>query len=165
MTLMFTVLGVPQPKGSTQSFGYLAKDPTTGVPRTRTTKTGKLVPVIRTATKSDNPKVGEWQKLIATAAMIAMANARPRFVRLEGCAVSLQVTFFLERPKALKGRSERHRKRPDFDKLARAVSDGLTGVAWEDDSQVDYAVIRKQYAEPGTYPRADVVIYPSDANF
>lgn len=163
MILSFSVFGVPQPKGSTQSFGYLAKDAETGEVRTRQTKTGKVVPVIRTATKSDNPKNADWQKQVATEAMVAAANVRPRFVRLEaGIAVSLELTFYLPRPESAKV-GARHVKRPDFDKLTRSVSDALTGVLWDDDGQVDFAIIRKRYAAPiFGRPRVEITVYPSE---
>lgn len=163
--LAFTVFGVPQPKGSTQSFGYLAKDPATGVPKTRTTRTGKVVPVIRTATKSDNPKNAEWQKTVADEAMVAAANARPRFRRLEaGTAISLELAFYLPKPEAAK-KAARHTKRPDFDKLTRSVADALTGVLWDDDGQVDYAVVRKRYVELLGRPRVEINVYPSEEVF
>ena len=38
-------------------------------------------------------------------------------------------------------------KRPDADNLAKAILDGLNGVAYHDDSQVVEAVVRKLYAD------------------
>lgn len=162
LILSFVVFGVPQPKGSTQSFGYLAKDEH-GEPRTRTTRTGKVVPVIRTATKSDNPKNADWQKQVAAEAMVAAANATPRFRRLEaGIAVSLQLAFYLPRPQDAPA-GARHTKRPDFDKLARSIADALTGVLWDDDGQVDHSVIDKRYANPiFGKPRVEITVYPSE---
>ena len=40
-----------------------------------------------------------------------------------------------------------HRKRPDFDNLAKAVVDGLTGILWKDDSQLCAVVIEKRYTD------------------
>ena len=48
----------------------------------------------------------------------------------------------------------------DFDNIAKAVSDALNGLAWEDDKQVVYAVIRKVYAAE---PRVEIRIQPLDA--
>ena len=43
-------------------------------------------------------------------------------------------------------------KKPDVDNLAKAVMDGLNGVAWADDSQVVRVSIYKEYAkEPYVY--------------
>jgi len=42
--------------------------------------------------------------------------------------------------------------KPDIDKLARAVLDGLTeGGAWKDDSQVVTLALAKRYADPGEH--------------
>jgi Holliday junction resolvase RusA-like endonuclease len=158
--LAFTVFGVSQPKGSTQSFGYIPKGED-GAPRTRRTKTGKVVPVILTTTKGDNPKTAEWQRVVAQAAMAAMANARPRFAQITSGAVTLSADFYPPRPKSLKDRIEPHTKRPDADKLIRAVADAMTSVAWTDDAQIDTIVGRKRYASPGEQPRAEVTVYPS----
>lgn len=65
-------------------------------------------------------------------------------------AVCLELVFVLprpQRPKALEPIS-----RPDWDKLARAVSDALTGILYVDDSQVVQASVVKRYAQPGEPP-------------
>jgi hypothetical protein len=41
-------------------------------------------------------------------------------------------------------------KKPDVDKLLRALMDGLTRVVWHDDSQVIYVTVNKVYAWEGT---------------
>ena len=46
----------------------------------------------------------------------------------------------------------KHTKKPDVDNLAKAVLDGLNGVAWEDDSQIERLSVMKEYAtEPYIY--------------
>ena len=57
--------------------------------------------------------------------------------------VEITLTFVVTRPKSVK-RLEPH-TRPDLDKLIRAVLDGLTGVAYEDDGQVTKVIAQKQY--------------------
>lgn len=42
-----------------------------------------------------------------------------------------------------------HTKKPDYDKLARMLSDALTHVCWNDDAQVCFATINKVYAWDG----------------
>ena len=59
--------------------------------------------------------------------------------------ISVTLTFSLLKPKSAK-RSTPHVK-PDLDKLIRAVLDGLTGVAYVDDSQVILIKARKIYGE------------------
>lgn len=55
-------------------------------------------------------------------------------------------SFVFHRPKSVKDRTLPWVK-PDLDKLVRAVLDGLTGVAYDDDSQVVILQARKTYGE------------------
>ena len=49
--------------------------------------------------------------------------------------VSLE--FFLRRPKSVSKKKRPHpTKKPDLDKLVRAILDSLTGIVWGDDAQV-----------------------------
>ena len=57
--------------------------------------------------------------------------------------VEVSLVFTLKKPKTVT-RSEPF-KRPDIDKLSRAVLDGLTGVAYEDDEQVVKLIAVKEY--------------------
>ena len=59
--------------------------------------------------------------------------------------VEIYLTFNVKKPKTV-NRNEPY-IRPDIDKLARAVLDGLTGVAYRDDEQVVKLTAIKQYAE------------------
>ena len=79
-----------------------------------------------------------WRATIANCARHAQVGKAQ-----EG--VEINVIFQLARPKTVK-RKEPH-KRPDIDKLARAVLDALTGVAYEDDEQVVKLTASKEYAE------------------
>lgn len=73
--------------------------------------------------------------------------------------VTVALTFRLQKPKSARewiGRGkQRHRvplspaKRPDVDKLVRAVLDSLTGVIFEDDAQVVGLWAEKVYDVPG----------------
>ena len=97
-------------------------------------------------------KVGPWRE--AVRAETQRAVTRP----LAG-AVSAQITFRLLRPKqhfgtgrnagAVRGAAPDFPfGKPDLDKLARAVLDGLTaGGAWTDDAQVVTLEASKMYAE------------------
>src|SRR5688500_12612057 len=80
MILAFEVYGVPQPKGSTRSFGYLTLD-----------ASGEQV--IRTKTIGDNSKNGTWQRDVGFTALAAMTRSDPRFRRINDGAVSVSVDF------------------------------------------------------------------------
>lgn len=112
------VTGVPQPKGSMKAF----------------VRGGRAV------VTSDNPRLKAWQQTVRVEAQRAGVAA------LAG-PVAIQLAFRLQRPIALSKRREAaHVTRPDVDKLARAVLDALTGVAWGDDSQVASLRATKRYA-------------------
>ena len=59
--------------------------------------------------------------------------------------VDIDLVFIFNKPKTVK-RDEPF-VRPDLDKLIRAVLDGLTGVAYEDDQQVVRLTAQKAYGE------------------
>lgn len=75
--------------------------------------------------------------------------------------VEVYLRFYLRVPKSLpKTKKKRPTKRPDIDKLARSALDALTGVIFEDDSQVCKLAATKSYAGrfedptgPGGQPR------------
>ena len=62
--------------------------------------------------------------------------------------IIISMKFILKRPKTVK--RDQPTVAPDLDKLVRAVNDGLTGVAFIDDSQVVQINASKTYGEtPG----------------
>lgn len=72
---------------------------------------------------------------------------RPRLLVSDG-PVEVDLRFTIRRPRTVT-RSD-PTVRPDLDKLVRAVLDALTGVAYEDDSQVIRLSASKRYGlEPG----------------
>lgn len=117
---------IPQPKGSIRAF----------IPR------GWTRPVLT----STNAKNKAW----AQAVQIEAKKRAPENGPWTG-PVSLQVTFFLKKPKAYpKRRDIPHIKKPDLDKLMRSLNDALTGIIYRDDSQIFFATARKEYSDdPG----------------
>ena len=68
--------------------------------------------------------------------------------------------FYLPRPaSASKTKKLPASKRPDLDKLARAVLDALTDVIFEDDSQVVSLGAFKYITNPGQQPGVKVTVY------
>ncbi len=51
-----------------------------------------------------------------------------------------------------------HTKKPDLDKLARALKDALKGVLYHDDAQVVVLLARKVYAAETAAPCAEVTV-------
>lgn len=126
----FTVDGVPRPQGRKSAI----------------TRGGRTV-VVESGRKLLQP----WREAIAGAAARAIAEPFAGPVRVE-------LVFTMPRPldhyagrdraRPLRENAPRwHPHRPDLDKLARAVLDGLTGPALLDDGQVVELVARKVYGE------------------
>lgn len=83
-------------------------------------------------------------------------------------AVRVDVTFALRRPKSTiidgvrwnltKEPTPPHTKKPDRDKLLRAVGDAMTGIVYVDDSQVIAGDTRKRYAYLGETTGALIIV-------
>lgn len=66
--------------------------------------------------------------------------------------VFVAVRFELSKPKSIPKKTVWPIKKPDLDKLARAVLDALTDVIWKDDSQVTTLSVAKCYGDaPGAW--------------
>jgi crossover junction endodeoxyribonuclease RusA len=143
----FRVDGVPAPKGSTKAM------------RHRTT--GRVI------VTETNPHTRPWAALVRDAAWAVRLTGReldPSITFPRGTAVHLGVTFLLPRPVSLPKKVRAHTKKPDLDKLVRAVKDALTGVLWSDDSQVVTMTVAKRYAGPDERPGAKVAVGEADAH-
>jgi crossover junction endodeoxyribonuclease RusA len=140
--LAFTVLGTPAPQGSKRHVGR-----------------GILV--------ESSKLVRPWRDTIAWTAREAL-NGQPPFAG----PVNVHATFILPRPKSHYRTGKHHDqlradaptwspKKPDLDKLLRALLDALTTAqVWNDDSQVATLHARKVYATPGRPPGCDIVVQP-----
>lgn len=133
MIVHFTAHGVAAPQGSKNQFGG-----------------------------ESSKRVKPWREDVARAAGEAMRQIKAEPVR---CPVGLAVTFYFVRPLSHLTASgavrEKAPKMPvkrntgDIDKLVRAVADALTGVIYEDDSQITMLMAEKQY---GTSARAEITV-------
>jgi Holliday junction resolvase RusA-like endonuclease len=129
----FTVLGVAAAKGNMKAFPFKRGDGTMGAIVTEGTKGSK-----------------DWQIAVRNAAQQQCAG------KFFESAVRLAIVFFLPRPQSLPARVKHHTKKPDVDKLVRAVKDALRGVLWHDDAQVIHLVASKAYAT--TQPHVRIVV-------
>ena len=86
--------------------------------------------------------VGPWREAVRAETQRVMRGHMP----IAG-PVYVQIIFGLPRPKSLPKSQCHPVKRPDIDKLARAVLDGMvSGGAFPDDSQVVHLHAEKRYA-------------------
>ena len=132
--ISFWVPGIPQPGGSKRGFH----------------RGGHVVVV------DANPKAKDWKASAAQVASEVMKAKAPLTIPL-----SVTFEFYFPRPAghfrsrdriALKSSAPAFPTvRPDALKCARSTEDALTGIAWQDDSQIVTESIAKRYAtfQPG----------------
>lgn len=124
-TCSFSAIGYPMPKGS------LTRMPG-----------GQMIPAGTTVSRQ---RVAAWREDIRAAAIAAMGDRGPF-----KSAIRLRVDITLPFPQTLIRKYQMgwwpHTKKPDVDKLLRAIMDHLTGIVWVDDSQVISVMLTKSYA-------------------
>ena len=126
-SIEFHVRGLPASQGSTRAYVVHGK------------------PIITTSSKG----LATWRRLVADVAQ-AYAPTEP----WDG-PVGIELHFGIPKPKsAPKRRRVWPDKRPDLDKLTRAVLDALTYVIFGDDSQVVDLRASKDYRVPGVVVQA-----------
>ena len=138
----FQVTGIPQPKGSTKAF----------VPKSWAQMAVASGTAPRAIVTSANPKAKGWQQLVTEQAQDVAGDGL--FVG----PVMVAVVFRLPRPASLPRRIVHHLTKPDVDKCARLVLDGLTGVLYADDRAVVELRARKVYAAGAEAPGADITV-------
>lgn len=135
MKIQFSVHGEAKAKGSATSF-YSAKQ-------------GRTFSHQATSTV-------EWGRQVKYQAQEAVKDMP---TLMEGPLV-VSIDFLLPKPASAPKKKEIFPvKRPDLDKLIRAVLDGMTGILYRDDSQVVSIFARKTY-DPK--PRADIKVATLD---
>jgi crossover junction endodeoxyribonuclease RusA len=129
MEITFDVLGRPAPQGSKKSIG-----------NNSFIEASKFLPAWRNAVK------------IAAEHAVTVNG----WVKVSG-PVELEIMFYLDRPSSISATKRPHPVvPPDVDKLIRGVGDALTGVVYDDDSQIIRVLAWKVYAdnrEPGAFIR------------
>lgn len=142
MTLSFFVPGKPAPQGSKRYLGV---------------KGGKGITV------ESSKAVAPWRADVRAGAEKAMASGQAGFVA--GEAVIVRLMFVMPRPASTpKRRTPAAVKRPDVDKLARAVLDAISSAgAWIDDSQVVDLRASKRIAELDEVSGCVIVVEPGVA--
>ena len=146
MTITFTTYGTPRPAGSKR--GFLNKH------------SGRICMV-----DASGDKGRMWRQDVARAALEAM-HEQADCELLDG-PLELVLTLHMPRPKhhyrsggrILKDTAPKwHTNKPDSTKLLRAVEDAMTGIVWNDDSQVARQHVEKVYCEERQLCGCSVVV-------
>lgn len=128
MKLTFRVSGLPVAKGSLRAF----------LPK------GTTRPILTSTSRN----LKSWEQNIHSTA-VAAARLANWSVPDRAIPIGVSVSVALPRPKSLTKNQIDHVKKPDLDKLIRAVLDALTGIGYEDDSQVMLIDATKRYVVSG----------------
>jgi Holliday junction resolvase RusA-like endonuclease len=129
MRIQFSVAGEASGKGSLIS----------GVGK----KTGRVY--------SHSPtKTIRWEERVAQE---AQAVTKGMLSLMEG-PLSVEIYFYLPKPKSAR-KYALPDKRPDLDKLIRAVLDGMSKIVYKDDGQVTDLSVSKRYGEK---PMVDIAV-------
>lgn len=125
-SIEFFVSGEPVPQGSTRSY-YIKK-------------------LNRVVTTHGNRNTKEWQRRIRDEAERANEKRAVSFYSGDrNFGYSVAAVFIFQRPKSLPKKWKLNTKRPDLDKLIRALLDGLANYLLPDDSQVVHISASKRY--------------------
>jgi Holliday junction resolvase RusA-like endonuclease len=125
-----------------------------GVPVPQGSKTAYVVGKRAVLTDANKTVLKPWRAEVTRVARASWADR----ARLVDVAVQVVATFVFERPKSVKRPVPS--VKPDVDKLARALLDGVTDAGvWKDDSQVTDLRVEKVY---GAAPGVHVVISRAD---
>lgn len=93
-------------------------------------------------------KTHDYESEVAIMAKAAMGSSDPLETPV---AVFVHVTFPIpqsyskKRTEACLNGSERHTKRPDLDNCVKAITDGMNGIVYQDDSQITSIHATKVY--------------------
>lgn len=108
----------------------------------------------------DETKYASWKDAARYAAFKEMGERRPL-----DCALEFHIKVYFQIPESFSGRKTEHCRRgiirptvtPDYDNLAKACADAMTGIAIRDDKFIVDARIEKWYSDR---PRVEIVITP-----
>jgi crossover junction endodeoxyribonuclease RusA len=142
MVIQFWVPGVPKPQGSKRAFNHPA--------------TKRIVMV-----EAAGAPLKDWRFDVKSTAAARMTG-RPVISQPHG--VQLTVEFVMPRPTSLPKTKATPAavKKPDLDKLIRAICDALKGVVYADDSQVVQMSLSKRTAELGEQTGARITVFQQD---
>jgi Holliday junction resolvase RusA-like endonuclease len=138
-TIEFFVAGEPVPQGSTKSF-YIKK-------------------LDRVVTTHTNKNTEGWRQRIATEAQhVDKFRESSFYTDDKNCGYKIILDFYMSKPRSTPKRVHLNTKRPDLDKLIRAVLDGITGILIVDDSQIIGISANKSYCPEDVCPGLKIIL-------
>jgi crossover junction endodeoxyribonuclease RusA len=96
-----------------------------------------------------------WRDRVTNTAAAEMGSVK---IAERGAPVRVWLTFVTSKPPSTARKVVRKTTSPDIDKLIRGILDGLTGVCYRDDAQVDELRARKRFCAEGEPEHCSIVI-------
>lgn len=107
----------------------------------------------RAVVTADNRKTKPWRADVQAGILHHLERSGAGPIAYPACAVGVSAVFVMPRRAAEPKRvTPHHTRKPDVDKLARALLDSMTGLVFTDDSQVVTLLVTKRTARPGEPP-------------
>ena len=103
-------------------------------------------------------KTHDYESEVAGMAKAAMGSSEPLETPVTVCVYvtfSIPQSYSKKRSEACLNGYERHTKRPDLDNCVKAITDGMNGIVYKDDSQITSLHATKVY---GTTAMAEVYV-------
>lgn len=127
-----------------------------GDPKPQGSKTAFVNPRTKRAVVVDqNSKtLKPWRQDVQDRAVAAMSGRKMMLG-----PVGVVIDFYLPKPKSAPKTKTVCDKRPDGDKLLRAVLDSMTGVVYKDDGQIVSYEVTKRYANDEEAPGVYIEVY------
>lgn len=100
----------------------------------------------------------DYESEVAMMAKAAMGSSEPLETPVTVCVYAtfpIPQSYSKKRTEACLNGSERHIKRPDLDNCVKAITDGMNGIVYKDDSQIVNLHAKKVY---GTTPMVEVFV-------
>lgn len=114
----------------------------------------------RSVMLEQSQKVKPWRAAVAATAREHDCPTYPDFVRVIASVQFLRPAGHYRKDGTVKPSTPRYPGYADVDKLARALLDGLAGVAYGNDRQVAQLSLERAWAPPGEQAGAWVTIFP-----
>jgi crossover junction endodeoxyribonuclease RusA len=137
VNIKFTVYAKPEPQGSMKAF----------------MRKGMRFPIVT----SDNKSLKSYRQQVALCAITAMSESGSTIIPRK-TQVELTARFYFQRPSS-KSKKAAMVVRPDLDKILRSCGDAITGICFEDDSQITDVKAKKRYGIP---ERTEIEVMESD---
>lgn len=148
MLIRFTIPGMPGTKGRPQASTIWRTGPDGRKHLvTRRGQDGREHPILNVRTPKDT---ANWEATVRDFGSRAMRDAERWGQPMVG-PIAIRITAVYPRPGSITRKSRPNPEcakgtKPDYDNIAKAITDALNGIVYADDGQISDAIVHKRYA-------------------